>query len=88
MKRILVATVTVVLFATAAVKAAPTMPMFADRNATSLAETAQYRTKGKGKRFKKGFKKGLKKGGKKGPHCFSKCAAKGNPGPMCNMRCR
>ena len=82
MKRTLVATVTALLVATAGVKAGPLIMSPADMASASLAETAQFKKKGKG------FKKGFKKGGKKGPHCFSRCIAKGNPAPMCNGRCR
>jgi hypothetical protein len=92
MKRILVATVTALLIATAGVKAGPPIPFFADQATGNLAEAAQFKKKGKGfKRGKGRFKKGAfkkKGGGKKGPHCFSRCVAKGKFGPECNVRCR
>jgi hypothetical protein len=90
MKRILVATVTILLIATAGVKAGPPMSLFDTPGVTSLAENAQFKKKGKG--FKKGpFKKGAfkkKAGGKSGPGCFNKCVATGKPGAQCQGRCR
>jgi hypothetical protein len=90
MKRILAVAVSVLLVATAAVKAAPPLFSPAGESASSLVETAQFK---KGKGFKKGwaFKKGPKgkaamKG--KGPQCFNKCIAKGNSGMQCQGRCR
>ena len=84
MKRTLVATVTALLVATAGVKAGPLIMSPADKASAGLAETAQFKKKGKG--FKKGFKK--KGGGKKGPQCFSICVGKGNSAQQCNGRCR
>jgi hypothetical protein len=89
MKRVLVAAVTVLLFATAAVKAGPSMLTFGDRNAANVAETAQFHRKGKGKRFRRGFKRGFKKGGGgKGAGCFNRCVSKGALAQRCANRCR
>jgi hypothetical protein len=84
MKRILVATVTALLIATAGVKAGPLIMSPAEKGSASMAETAQFGKKGKG--FKKGFKK--KGAGKKGPRCYNKCISEGKSGGQCNSRCR
>jgi len=84
MKRILVATVTALLIATAGVKAGPLSLSPVEKVTANLAETAQFGKKGKG--FKKGFMK--KGGGKKGPRCYNKCISEGKAGGQCNARCR
>ena len=90
MKRIFAATVTVLLIATAGVKAGPPMNLFDAPGAASVAEDAQFKKKGRG--FKKGaLKKGAfkkKGGGKSGPGCFNKCVAAGKSGQQCQGRCR
>lgn len=96
MKHILAITVSVLLIATAAVKAAPPLLSPVGENAASLVETAQFK-KGKGFKKRKGFKKGMafKKGPKgkaamkgKGPQCFNRCVASGKSGVQCQGRCR
>lgn len=89
MKRILAATVTALLVATAGVKAGPPSIFIDNQMTAGLAESAQFKKKGKG--FKKGaFKKGGKGklGGQSGPQCFNRCVANGKSGQQCQARCR
>lgn len=90
MKHILAIAVSVLLVATAAVKAAPPLFSSVGESAASLVETAQFK-KGKGFKKRKGFKKGPKgkaamKG--KGPQCFNRCVASGKSAMQCQGRCR
>ncbi len=69
MKRILAATATVLLLATAAVNAGPLSGALGAKYTTDQLETAQFKKKGKG------FKKKGAKGGK-GGKCWARCIAK------------